>query len=258
MKFKIKQSDNDKKLVIPFGGNANLLGYDDDIQSLVTNETDNSINNTDDLEVKRFKSIIDGTFTMSFYFWNGASYQLQLAPLDFVANSLDANSNEARNSFFVVQIFDTFDEDTQTKLHTGYFNGYDFLARPNSGGLGTDYNVNNTSEFLSMYIRNSFFHGMSSSVMLYARFYFYSAQSTKFYPFSNIQNPNTIEDIYIPMTFNLTTYKYSYPTFNIDFFEITNPAYATLVNNTADSIPVQQTAYPTGNTFTSDGIYINQ
>lgn len=256
MKIKIKQSNNDKKITIPFGNINNLLGYDDDIQSLISTETNNSINNVSDFEVKEFQNSSNGTQFITFHFWNGVIYQQQLAPLDFAANSLTASSSEARNSFYVIQIFDSFNEDTQTKLHTGYFNGYDFLKRADD--LETNYKLNNISEFSSYYINNSFFEGMSGVVTLYAKFFFYSAKSTKFYPFSRIQNPTKVEDIYIPLTFNLTTYKYSYPTINVNFYEITNPNYATLVNNTVNSIPIQKTAYPTGNTFTSDGIYINQ
>lgn len=261
MKFTIKQSSNDKKLVIPFGGINNLLGYDDDMETLVSNETDNSINNETDLEVRRFKSAISTNFEMWFHFWNGLSYvfpnsQTSLAPLDFAANGLTSSSSEVRNSFFIIQIFDSFDEDIQKKLHTGYFNGYDFTTRAGSSGLSTNYVVDNDSEFLSLYIQNSFFEGMSGLVTLYAKFFFYSAQSSKFYPFSNIQSPTTVQSIYIPITFNLNTYTYTYPTNLIDFYEITNPAYATLINDTVDSLPVQQTKYPSGNTFTSDGIYI--
>lgn len=261
MKFTIIKSSNDKKLVIPFGGVNNLLGYDDDMERLVSNETDNSINNETDLEVRRFKSL-SNDFDMLFYFWNGVLYQnpssqTSLAPLDFAANGLDEKSNEVRNSFYVIQIFDSFDEDTQTKLHTGYFNGYDYILRSPSSGLSTNYVIDNDSEFLSLYIQNNFLEGKSGLVTLYAKFYFYSAQSSKFYPFSYIQTPTTVQDIYIPITFDLNTYTYTYPTSSIiSFYEITNPAYATLVNDTVDSIPVQQTKYPSGNTFTSDGIYI--
>ena len=256
MRIKIKQSNKDKKIVIPFGGVGNLLGYDDDINSLISNETDHSINNVTDLEVKRFKSFIN-SFSITFNFWDGSSYQTQLAPLDFAANSLNTFSNEARNSFYVIQIFDSFDEDIQTKLHTGYFNGYDFIRR-SFGGLSTVYTVDNITEFLSNYINNSFFEGKTGLITLYAKLFFYSAQSTKFYPFSYIQTASTLQEIYIPVIFDLEMYTYTYPTPNILFYEIPNLDYATLVNNTVQSIPIENSTFPTGNRFTTDGIYIEQ
>lgn len=260
MKLKIKLSNNDKNIIIPIGGVNNLLGYDDDVASLVENKTTTSINGVSDLEVKRFGSLFanPATFDINFFFWNGFGFTIFLAPLDFAANGLTSSSDEARNSFYIIQIFDTFDEATQTKLHTGYFNGYDFTERSTSG-LSTVYKVNNDlTEFLNLYINNSFLEGKVSPLDVYAKFFFYSAQSGKFYPFASISTPTKQEDIYVKLSLNLNINSYTFSGSNINLFEITNPAYATSINDTATSLPVQKTSYPTGNTFTVDGNYTDQ
>jgi len=257
MKLQLKLSSNDKNIIIPIGGSANLLGYDDNVQSLVSNETDTSINVSSDLEVRRFN--FSGTsINAIFNFWSGGTfnnYIQYLAPYDF--SGLTSGSEEARNSFYVMQVFDTYDEATQTKLHTGYFNGYDFLGKaPN---LSTNYVTNNSNtEFLSIYISNSFIVERNGlTIDLFVKFLFYSAASGKFYPFS--KNPysttNKQEDIYRKITINTSTFKYFVNGNVFSCYEIYNPDYSTLINNTVSSIPVQKTAYPSGNTFTQTGNY---
>ena len=257
MKVKIKLSNNDKNIILPIGGSANLLGYDDNVQTIINGETNTSVNTASDLEVRRFDANYGSIFTV-FAFWNGSSYVTQLAPLDFAANGLDKSSEQARNSFYVMQVFDDFNEATQTKLHTGYFNGYDFLNK-SGGGLSTDYTINsNNTEFLSIYISNSFLEEKNSQTIdLYVKFLFYSAQSGKFYPFSKTSYTSITkqEDIYRKITINTSTFKYTINGSTFSAYEIYNPDYSTLINNTVSSIPVQKPVYPSGNTFTETGNY---
>lgn len=256
MKIQIKISDNDKNIQIPITGINNLLGYDDNIQSIVNGETDTSINSTSDLEVRRFKQ--SSGITITFYFWDGSNFINELAPLDFAANSIGATSNQAKNSFYLIQIFDTYDEAIQKKLHTGYFNGYDFLTRATD--LETTYTFSNTSEFLDLYINNKFLENLTgSTVNVYAKYLFYSGQSSKFYPFypfSYQDTANKEEDIYQKIVLNLNNFNFN--TSSFDVREITNPDYSTLINNTVSSIPVEKPKYPNGNTFTEDGNYITE
>lgn len=257
MKIQLKIGSNDKNIIIPMGGSANLLGYDDNVQALVGVETDSSINTTSDLEVRRFN--FSGTsINAIFNFWSGGTfnnYIQYLAPYEF--SGLTSESEEARNSFYVMQVFDTFDEATQRKLHTGYFNGYDFLAK--SSNLTTNYVTNNNNtEFISIYISNDFLAERNSvTIDLYVKFLFYSAASGKFYPFSrkSYSTTNKQEDVYRKITINTSTFKYFVDGNVFACYEIYNPEYSTLINNTVSSIPVQKPVYPSGNTFTESGNY---
>ncbi len=256
MKLRVQISTNDKTLTIPIISRTNPLGYDDNVSALVNSASDNSVNAGSDLEVRRFKrnNQFGELQGLTYRFFTGSTYATQLAPYDFAANGLTKISNEVRNSFYLMQVYDSFDENTQTKLHTGYFNGYDFTTK--SANLDSTYTATTEStEFLDIYISNAFLETLSGvTTRLYAKFLFYSAQSSKFYPFGRMENLVNQEDVYTRIDINPTTFKYSFVD-SVFVTEIVNPSYVELINNTVSSIPVQKTVYPAGNTFTSDGEY---
>jgi hypothetical protein len=257
MKLKLKLSSNNKKIIIPIGGSDDLLGYDDNIATLVNDNANNSVNASSDLEVKRFNSTITTNQLLTYYFWDGTNFITTLPPSEFSANGLTSMSNEVRNSFYVMQVFDTYVESIQKKLHTGYLNGYDFINRSiNQSALNSTYLVNNDTEFLDIYISNDFLNNINqSTVDVYVKMFFYSAQSGKFYPFT-YTHPSVLIDekgLYLKIILNLTTFKYSINP--IDFYEIINSQYSQSINNSALSIPIQKPTYPLGNTFTETGNY---
>ena len=91
---------------------------------------------------------------------------------------------------------------------------------------------------------------------------FYSAKSGKVYPFFNLANNaiTTEEKMYFKLLLNQTTMEYSFVQSGatITAREIVNPSYFNLINSTVQSVPLEIPVYPTGNTFTENGIYINQ
>lgn len=250
MKIQLKLSSNDKNISIPISIKNTLLGYDDNIQTIINSETEESINDVSDLEVRRFTLSGDTEINLTFNFWSGNTYIDEIIPLSGLTNS----SEETRNSFYVMQVYDGIDENTQTKLHTGYFNAYDFYYR--ASGLSSNYLIDNTSEFLSLYLENGFLE--NETLTLYVKFLFYNARNGKFHTFAKQEYSGVTvqDDIYHTITLNNDTFKYNITGGNFVLFEMTNTEYNTLVNNTIQSIEVQTPNYPTGNTFTNEGNYI--
>jgi hypothetical protein len=253
MKFKIQISTNDKEINIPIISRTNPLGYDDNIQNIVDAETDNSINTVTDEEIRRIK--IGRPYAFNFKFWNGFTYVTFLAPSEFNPTT-DINTTPVINSFFIVQVYDSYLEETQTKRHTGYYNGYDFGVST----LVSSYYIDNTAEFSDLYLPKWYLDTMSGNTTLYVKFLFYSGKSGKFYPFYNGDSSATDQrKMFHTITVNPSamTYTYTGISTTINSNELLNTAYNTLVNNTVPSFPIQKTTYPSGTTFTSSGTYVD-
>jgi hypothetical protein len=246
MKLQIKLSSNDKMLTIPIVGRNNMLGYDDDVESIVNSQTNNAINNVSDGEVRRFKP--SDLYNIQFLFFDGSSYQ-PLLPPEF--NNNDLGTDAINGSFYLIQLYNTFDGNTQKKYHTGYFNGYDF------GDLDTNYTYNSDLEFSNFYLSQDFINSLTGVTEVFVRFSFYSAKSGKFYSFFNDNlTLNNEEKLYHKITIDPNTFTYEFPYSTIRSREIINADYNTLINNTANLVNIEKPTYPTGNTFTEDGTYV--
>jgi hypothetical protein len=249
----LKITNNDQAINLPIVSVNNGLGYDDDVKSLISDETDNSINSVTDGEVRRI--LPDTSRTIQFQFWNGSTYVTQVSPLDFTSSQYSGQT--ARNSFYVIQVFNTSKEETQTKKHTGYFNGYDF-AKTN---LTSIYSFNEANEFSNLYLTQEFLDTTTGlTIDAYVKFLFYSAKSGKFHPFFNFNDPAVVtqDKLYHKITINKTTLRYSFTVNPIILRELNNTNYISLINETVSSLTVAKTTYPTGNTFTQNGSYITQ
>lgn len=255
MKLQIKLSTNDKNIRIPAIGRNNMLGYDDNVESLVNSNTVQSINNVSDAEVRRFKP--QTNFRLKFLFFNGSSFVDDLAPTEFT-NS-DLGTTALGLSFYLIQLYNSFDGNTQKKYHTGYFNGYDFNKLDANYLFYYDSPTQYNHEFTNIYLPQDLIDSMSGqSTYFYVRFSFYSGKSGKIYSFNNDDLSSTTEEkLYKKILINPTTFTYTFsPIFTpMSFKEITNAAYNTLINNTANSVNVEKPVYPNGNTFTTDGTY---
>lgn len=253
----LKLQNNDQNINIPINGINNLLGYDDAITSLVSDETDTSINDSVDGEVRRILPSFSRTF--NFQFWNGSTYVSQVAPLEF--SSSEFSGQTARSSFYIIQVFDSAKEEIQNKKHTGYYNGYDF-AKTN---LVSSYSYNENIEFSNLYLPQSFLDSKTgNTIVAYIKFLFYSAKSGKFYLFYNNNDPSltTQDKLYYQISIDKSTFKYtlnpSYGASTITPRELRNTTYTNFINQTVSSFPVAKPTYPNGNTFTNDGNYTTQ
>lgn len=262
MKFKIQLGQNDTLVQIPITSQGCLSGYDDDVESMVTDETDASINNVSDAEVRRF--LPDKEYELFFNFTGNSGYVTYLTPNEITGSTTGVTYDTAvKNSFFVVQVYDGFKEETQNKKHTGYFNGYEFFTDKDSGGYISQYTGYTADmEFSNFYLPINFFPETgSTNVVFYAKFMYYSAISGKFYVFFNGTDgdtpPSSQGGLYFALTADTQTMQYSFgPTDTLTMFELVDTAYTTFVNNTVTSTPLEKPNYPTGTRFTLDGTYI--
>ena len=252
----IKLRENDQTMIVPLKGINNLSGYDDDVLATSSIETTDSINVGDDAETRRLLPAVTNSIQFQFWETTSNSFVNLVAPDEF-SGSTDFNTSAAKNSFYVIQLYDTFKDESNSKKHTGYYNGFDF-AKTN---LVSSYNFSPDNEFSNLYVSQKVLDGLSGLTRdFYIKFLFYSAKSGKFYSFINQNTPSVItqEKMYHKITINPNLLNY---TFNPNYSplllrELRNPAYDTFINNTVQSIPVEKPVYPSGNTFENTGNYI--
>ena len=252
----VKLRNNDQSMIIPLKGINNLSGYDDDVLVTIDSETTDSINPGDDAETRRLLPAVTNPIQFQFWRSSSSSYVNLVAPDEFSGTS-DYNTQGAKNSFYVVQFYDTTRDESNSKKHTGYYNGFDF-AKTN---LVSSYSFSPDNEFSNLYVSQKLLDGLSGATKdFYIKFLFYSAKSGKFYSFFNQNTPSitTQDKMYHKITIDPNMLNY---TFNPNYSplllrELRNPSYDTFINNTVQSIPVQKPVYPSGNTFDNTGHYI--
>lgn len=250
-KIKISTVGDDAIVNIGFKSVYNLGGLSQDIENLVSYETDSSVNSVVDEEKRRFSPNKNYTIGMEFYSTGTTNYVTNVAPNEFTTG--DTLSSQFTNSFYVYKVYDSPFQNTQNLLHTGYINGFSF-----AGNNVSIYPWTGSSEYTDIHLPISFLDSITATTFnLYMKMNFYSAKSGKVYPFSGITTTNTENDLYNKLTFTGSTKKYSTPPLsNFTFKEITNPEYVALVNDSISSISLEKPTYPSGNTFTTDGVYL--
>jgi hypothetical protein len=252
MKYKFILGSNDQVFNISLTGRNDILGYDDNVENLINSESDNSINDVSDAEVRRILPI--SASTLNFNFWNTGttSYVSTIAPNEFTSN--DLYKSTLINSFYIIQVYNNFKEEIQKKYHTGYFNGYEFGVT----SITSTYNFNLNLEFSNLYISQDLLNSMNGNdTDYYAKFSFYSAKTGKIYSFYNGDiTSNTQNKLYCKISINPNTLKYRFYNSPTNLFELKNTIYDAYIKNTVPSYSIEKTTYPSGTTFTNEGKYV--
>lgn len=248
-KIKLLPTKVDSSISIRFQSEYMLGGLSEDIENLVTAQTTESINDTTDAENLRFMPSITYSLSNMFYKTISSSYVSNVAPNEFASSA--TTTTAFLSSFYIYKIFDSTIENKQNLLFTGYLNGFNFIGYSSSG-----YVWNNSFEYADIHIPNSYISSLTGNTFnLYMKMHFYSAKSSHIYPFATGTTTNSEASLYNKLTFNLSTKKYTVTT-PFTFYEITNPSYVNLINDSVDSVSIDKPVYPSGNTFTIDGSYI--
>lgn len=255
LKFKVKllpAGTSDTEVNINLNSEYMLGGLSEDIDNLVTGETDESINDTEDGEKLRFMPSAAPMMKTWFFSTGSSIYVTNVAPNEFTTAS--TSTSEFKNSLYIFKIFDSTQEEVQNLIHTGYLNGFNF------SGLSSNYLWNENFEYGDIHVSKYFLDGLTrSTVDLYMKINFYSAKTGRVYPFSRINpttgNTLTEADLYNKLTFNPSTKRYII-TLPFDFYEITNTQYVELINDSVESVEVAKPTYPNGNSFDNSGRYV--
>lgn len=253
-------------------GSFDFVDYNEDNTDLLTTSKDDNVNSFTDGEKKLYKPVgIGSSITFVFNFFNNiARYNRYTYDGFSLLDDIIVLSDSFLNSFYVIQVYDTFLSKNQILLHTGYYNNYEFAKNFNQPSLDiSTHSLSFNSESLQTYLPIEYVNSIQTDTFdLYFKFLFYNAKFGKFIPFfykgsTNSSSPITTpviltseEDFYIKLTFTKSTKTYSFGTLTIlPLNEFNNTDFNNILNSTVESISMEKPTYPSGNSFTNTGKY---
>jgi hypothetical protein len=242
---------------IPLNSSNGFTGLQQEIDNLTSFTAIDLVNPVTDAETRKYKiEITNPVVTIKFGFYNMllSNWFDNFMITGFRFDEVTKNYLNFLNSFFILDLFDTYDVNTQTKLFTTYL-----TKKGNSGS--SDFSITGSNnQFYYWYIPVSYIEAQTGTTSTgYTRFMFYNAKSGKTTVFYNSDNVTlkTPERMHFKVIFNHTnrTWKFetaSYP--NIIAREmINNQAFVDKVNNTVDTVNNLKQQPPSGNTFSYFG-----
>lgn len=266
IKEKLRFTGNDLNIKIPISGNLDQLGYQQEIDNFVLEETTGSINAVTDVEVKRVPHYFTTTprvLNFGFYDEGDTAWYSYFTAAGFTAEEIIDRSNNYLNSFFILDFFDTNSEINQTKIFSSYLTN---LTSTNTIPAYSVYNLIEENQFYDLNVPMDFFNASATTYTGYIRFSFYNAKTGRVSVFYNKDYEGSVGDqrMYFQTEINLInkTWQIITPSIGVDgtmyareLEFTTNAEYLERYNDTFADFENQQQNYPTGNVFIDDGTY---
>jgi hypothetical protein len=250
IKNTVKFNNLDINLKFTLGTDDNFLGYQQEIDNLTTATKEELINPVVDAEVRRFKYMFrNSPMNIKFYF--GTSHNMSFVQAGFTVDEILTNDKKLLNSFFILDFYDTFDNNTQTKIFSTY------LTKVLSGVNNTaNYRIysDTVNQLYNWYVPLSYINAQTGTTVIgYTKFSFFNAKTGVIALFYNNSNAAllTPEKMYFKTELNLSDMTWSFlNTSNAEAYQVsTTSAYVTKVNNTVDNFENKKQVFPTGSTF---------
>ena len=258
------------------GSGDDFLGYQQEIDNLTQVVSLDIVNPEIDVEERRFNYIPNiGPLTLEFNFHQpnaGNVFHYYFSYQGFTVDEERQNASNMQNSFFIMDYYDTFDINTQTKIFTTYLtkitSGEWSVGLPEYTEPFSEYVINGSSSnqlyywYVPVWYIKANLTGTTNTVTGYTKFTFYNAKSGTTALFYNSDNDTVDANGYVnpqKMYFktelnlaNMTWKILTPPSHNnvIIANQLWNsPAYNDKVNNTVQNFNNEQQDYPSGNTF---------
>lgn len=245
--FKLSISNNNK-----------FTGYQQEIDNLTQYTSTDLVNSVVDGETRKFGyanqsplvikfdffSILVGTGAYSSTFSSPPSPVFNIGSNMFTTDEITSNSDNFLNSFFMLDFYDSYDINNQTKIFRTYLT---------KKGTEPVYNIDVNNQLYYWYVPISYLTGTTR--IGYVKFSFYNAKYGTTALFYNKDNESllTPERLYFKAELNILnkTWYFISPYSSITAKEFSNnPLYVNRVNATYSNYNVTQQTYPTGNTLT--------
>lgn len=257
---KILSSGNDINITIALGNANDMYGYEQENNDLLNKYGNDLTNKPIDYEIRRFEYRLPSGF-IRFYFNDDGNYGSNFNSAGFDNTDIYFYSNAFRNSFFIMEIYDDYNQYTQNKLFSGYLTKFN--------GESTTFNElkNKSFQLNKIQIPIHYLDDIEDDIVfLYASFKFYNAKTGKlqnFYNYNYSENNTPINQYYkikliqSDMKWNFIS-KSNQNITNINLREfILSTAYNERINNTLKSIDDREQKYPDKNTFDANsGTYV--
>lgn len=249
---KIRQSENDINLKIGLSRNNDFLGYQQQIDRLLRGTGEELINPENDLEIRRFAYENNSDRIRLRFYLSPGNYQHSFITGNiFTETEYSRKVSNVLNSFFILELYDDFNLNTQNRLQLSYLTK---ISYNNYGNTNNSEYVISDTQFNRINLPINFLEQQEDDTIIgYVRFSFFNAKNGKLKLFENVSNlsKTTPEKFHFPVTINLNT--------NTWVFNGTSPIigreytgsqeYLDKLNETLQKFDNQLETYPTGNTF---------
>jgi len=254
MKRIIKLNNSDTNIKINLIGNNNsLLGYNQEIEKFVDNKKNELINPIIDYEMIKFTYCynfheIDFLFTIPNSTYTSSAFG-NIFPSGEIT---DRFSPVIKNSFFIMDVYDTYKEYEQQKLSTIYF------TKIWNSNYVFKYLINSDIQLNDLYLPKYYIdNNVNNNLNLYVKFSFFNASNGNIYLFRNSNNSNlTSEKLYFKISINKSNLMWYFDE-NITQNKIKvlqipiNDIYAKKINDKVENDSIININYPKKTRFNS-------
>ncbi|MFA5207218.1 MAG: hypothetical protein WC428_00810 [Candidatus Paceibacterota bacterium] len=258
---KIKFNSSGSSLNISLGSNSNFIEYQQDIDRLTQFTGLDLVNPVIDGEERRFKlnPTPNAVITLKFQFYASFMSAYDTSGYGFIAagftyDEIHLFSANLLNSFFILDFYDTFDINNQTKIFTTYLTK---LTIPPTSYL-PEYTIgaSTNNQLYRWYVPLSYFTG--STMIGYVKFSFFNAKTGKVTLFFNEDNDiagiqETPMKIFFKTQLDITNMTWKFITTSYPIIKakevINNTLYINKVNNTIVNKDNLQQNPPSGTTY---------
>ena len=250
IKYITTPTDSYVNFKINLDNKRDLLGLQQEIDSLTQVVSNVMINDVNDLEVEKYiySPELSDTYFKFLFTQDGSSYDYKFTNAGFTIDEVNKNAKNFLGSFFIVDFYDTYDTDSQTKIFSAYLTLL---------GQEGKYLINSSakSQLNYWYVPKSYITSLSgNSSTIYFKFSFFNAKTGQIVLFYNLENENSTlgDKLYFTGNLNLTN-KY----WNLTTTESLITAkqlwssndYIKRVNDTTTKFNNYKQSYPKGGTF---------
>lgn len=251
---KIYLGKNSTGATLTFGLSAdiNVSGYQQEIDRLTEETKQKLINPIEDYEITRFR--YGSTARLWFYFLNSnnTNHYNNYSSAGFNGSEINNKDDVFRNSFYILDFYDTYSSNTQTRLFTNY---------QTQLGSAPQFQFDSNQGYQISYcnIPNWFINAQNYSfIRAYVKFSFYNAKDGNLQLFYNnaINDASDPENLYFEVYLYPQSRTWRFASTPINAYEV-NPenAYVERNNETFQNFENKKQCYPDGNVFEDDGTY---
>jgi hypothetical protein len=239
--------------------NDNFLGYQQEIDDLTQGVSNTLINPDVDLEERRFKYAFHSpAVQFNFGFGSPTAYN-DFAHVGFTVIELEQQQLNVLNSFFIFELYDTYDVSTQVKILTTYITKIGNLPQYTLDLNNQIYNLYVPLPYIQDILAQSGSTGIATG---YTKISFYNAKTGKVILFYNPTYALSTTPLFMffPTRLNVNAKTWEFLPASTTVFQANeiyqNPAYVTKVNDTVNNFNNEAQDYPSGSTFVyTDGKY---
>jgi hypothetical protein len=234
------------------GSNDNFLGYQQEIDDLTQGVSDTLINPDVDLEERRFKYAFHSPAVQFNFGFGSPTPSNAFTAAGFTPTELAQQQLDVLNSFFIFDLYDSYNVSTQVKILTTYITKI---------GNSPQYTLDSNNQIYNLYVPIPYIQdiqaqsGSTGIATGYTKISFYNAKTGKVTLFYNPTYALSTTPLFMffPTRLNVNLKTWEFLPSSTSVFQANeiyqNQEYITKVNDTVQNFNNESQNYPSGSTF---------